>query len=136
MGDVWLARGEPQKAAGFFEEQRGIARELGDRRGESNALRNLGDVWLARGEPQKAAGFFEEQRGIARELELEQQREQQRGIARLWFGDRRGQADASPQSAVEVWLRERGVCLLCGGTGKKDGKSCARCSGSGQVRAW
>ena len=31
---------------------------------------------------------------------------------------------------------EQGVvtCPVCGGTGKKDGKSCARCSGSGQVR--
>ena len=54
-----------------------IAREIGDRRGEGNALGNLGIAWRDLGEPRKAIEYFEQKLAIAREI-----------------GDRRGEGNA------------------------------------------
>ena len=54
-----------------------IAREIGDRRGEGNALGNLGNAWADLGEPRRAIEFYEQALVIAREI-----------------GDRRGEGAA------------------------------------------
>ncbi|MCL4268560.1 MAG: tetratricopeptide repeat protein, partial [Anaerolineales bacterium] len=52
-----------------------IAREIGDRRGEGNALGNLGNAYYALGDAKKAIEFYEQALVIDREI-----------------GDRRGEA--------------------------------------------
>jgi tetratricopeptide (TPR) repeat protein len=69
--------GEPGRAIEFCEQQLLIAREIGDRRGEGNALGNLGVAYAARGEPRRSIEFCEQQLTITREV-----------------GDRRGEGAA------------------------------------------
>ncbi len=52
-------------------------REIGDRRGEGNALGNLGNAYAALGDARKAIEFYEQRMVIAREI-----------------GDRRGEGNA------------------------------------------
>ena len=54
-----------------------IAREIGDRRGEGNALGNLGIAYADLGQAERAIGFYEQHLAIAREI-----------------GDRRGEGNA------------------------------------------
>lgn len=57
-----------RKAAEFHECALVIAREIGDQRGEANALGNLGNARYALGDAQKASRLFEEQLIIARKI--------------------------------------------------------------------
>ena len=61
----------------WLEAQLGAAREIGDRRGEGNALGNLGLAYAALGDARKAIKFYEQRLVIAREI-----------------GDRRGEGNA------------------------------------------
>ena len=45
-----------------------IAREIGDRRGEGNALGNLGIAYADLGQVEKAIGYYEQRLVIAREI--------------------------------------------------------------------
>ncbi|MBC7259162.1 MAG: tetratricopeptide repeat-containing protein, partial [Chloroflexi bacterium] len=45
-----------------------IHREIGDRRGEGNALGNLGLAYAALGDPRRAIAFYEQALEIAREI--------------------------------------------------------------------
>jgi len=54
-----------------------IAREIGDRRGEGNALGNLGNAYAALGETKRAIEFYEQRLKIAQEI-----------------GDRQGESNA------------------------------------------
>ena len=69
--------GQPQRAIDFYQQRLTIAREIGDRRGEGNALGNLGNAYADLGQPQRAIDFYEQRLSIAREI-----------------GDRRGDAKA------------------------------------------
>ena len=62
-----------------------IACEIGDRRGEGNALGNMGNAWAHLGEPRKAIEFYEQRLVIAREI-----------------GDRRGEGSSLFNSAGEL----------------------------------
>jgi tetratricopeptide (TPR) repeat protein len=59
----------------LYEQYLAIAREIGDRRGEGNALGNLGNAYADLGETRRAIEFYEQQLVIVREI-----------------GDRRGEA--------------------------------------------
>jgi tetratricopeptide (TPR) repeat protein len=48
------------EAQRYFEQALSLYRELGDRLGEANTIRNLGDVALAQGRYEEAAGRYEE----------------------------------------------------------------------------
>ena len=61
----------------FHEQHLAIAREIGDRRDEGNALGNLGLAWDDLDEPRKAIEYYEQNLAIAREI-----------------GDRRGEGNA------------------------------------------
>jgi hypothetical protein len=50
--------GEPGRAIEFCEQHLVIAREIGDRLGEGNALGNLGIAYAGIGEPRRAFGFL------------------------------------------------------------------------------
>ena len=52
----------------FYEQQLVIVREIGNRRGEGNALGNLGAAYAELGEVRKAIEFFEQRIVIAREI--------------------------------------------------------------------
>ena len=52
--------GETRKAIEFYEQALMIAREIGDRRGEGNALGNLGIAYADLGETRKAIEFYEQ----------------------------------------------------------------------------
>ena len=45
-----------------------IAREIGDRRGQGNALGNLGNAYSDLGEPRKAIEFYEQALKISKEI--------------------------------------------------------------------
>jgi tetratricopeptide (TPR) repeat protein len=69
--------GDARKAIEFYEQYLSIAREIGDRRGEGNALGNLGNAYADFGDARKAIEFYEQQLIIVREI-----------------GDRRGEGNA------------------------------------------
>ena len=69
--------GETRRAIEFYEQTLVIVREIGDRRGEGNALGNLGNAYANLGETRRAVEFYEQRLAIAREV-----------------GDRRGEGNA------------------------------------------
>jgi tetratricopeptide (TPR) repeat protein len=72
-----------------------IDREIGDRRGEGNALGNLGNAYADLGETRKAIEFYEQQLIIVREI-----------------GDRRGEGNALRNMSLsldELGQRERAI---------------------------
>ena len=77
LGLAYATLGQVEKAIGFYEQALGIDREIGDRRGEGNALGNLGLAYAALGQVEKAIGFYEQHLAIVREI-----------------GDRRGEGTA------------------------------------------
>ena len=52
--------GEPRKAIVFHKQALLISREIGNRRGEGNALGNLGNDWATLGEPRNAIELYEQ----------------------------------------------------------------------------
>ena len=69
--------GETRRAIQFYEQYLTITREIGDRRGEGNALGNLGLAYADLSETHRAIQFYEQQLVIVREI-----------------GDRRGEGAA------------------------------------------
>ena len=57
-----------EKAIGFYEQHLAIAREIGDRRGEGNALGNLGVAYTALGQVEQAIGLLEQALQIGQEI--------------------------------------------------------------------
>ena len=95
------ALGQPQRAIDFFQQHLVIAREIGDRRGEGQALGNLGLAYADLGQPQRAIDFHQQALVISREI-----------------GDRRGEGNAlgnlglayadlgQPQRAIEFYQQQ------------------------------
>ena len=82
-----------------------IAREIGDRRGEGNALGNLGLACADLGEPRKAIGFYGQQLAIVREIgdrRGEGASLGNLGLAHAAVGERR-KAIAHAEQAVEIF---------------------------------
>jgi tetratricopeptide (TPR) repeat protein len=77
LGLALLATGEARAAIPVLEETLAVAREIGDRGGESNALGNLGNAYAELGDAHKAIQYHEQALMIAREI-----------------GDRRGEGAA------------------------------------------
>ena len=67
----------PKRQSSSTKKHLVIAREIGDRRGEGNALGNLGNAYTDLGDAKKAIEFYEKHLVIAREI-----------------GDRRGEGTA------------------------------------------
>jgi tetratricopeptide (TPR) repeat protein len=67
----------------YYEQHLVVAREIGDRRGEGNALGNLGNAHAALGDARKAIEYYEQVLVIAREI-----------------GDRRGEGNALFNTAL------------------------------------
>ena len=68
LGLAHLGMGDAQRAIPVFEEGREIAVEIGDRRGEGNALGNLGIAYVDLGQVEKAIGYYEQGLVIDREI--------------------------------------------------------------------
>ncbi len=68
LGNAYYALGDAHKAIEFYEQQLGIVREIGDRRGEGAALGNLGLAYAALGDARKAIEFYEQALAIDREI--------------------------------------------------------------------
>jgi len=66
-----------ENAIDYYDQALEIARKIGDRQAESNALGNLGNAYFWLGKVQRAIGFYEQQLVIARDI-----------------GDRRGEGNA------------------------------------------
>ncbi len=77
LGQTNLDLGRGREAPPLFERQLALAREIGDRWGESYALGNLGNAYAALGNPRRAIEHHEQYLRIAREI-----------------GDRRGESAA------------------------------------------
>jgi tetratricopeptide (TPR) repeat protein len=77
--------GDVGEAIEFYEQQLVIVREIGDRRGEGNALGNLGIAHYSLGDARQALEFHEQRLAIAREI-----------------GNRRGEGNALLNSAVAL----------------------------------
>jgi len=60
MGNAYVALGDARKAIEFHEQYLLIAREIGDRRGEGNALGSLGNAYANLGDARKAIEFHEQ----------------------------------------------------------------------------
>ncbi len=70
--------GEARQAIGLHERRLEMAREIGDRRGEGNALGSLGVAYAALGECDRRSVSYEQRLEIAREIG------DQRGKAMSW----------------------------------------------------
>jgi tetratricopeptide (TPR) repeat protein len=67
LGLAYAALGDARRAIEFYEEWLTIAREIGARVNEGNALGSLGNAYKDLGESQRAIGFYEQALNIARE---------------------------------------------------------------------
>ena len=61
--------GEARKAIEYYDQHLEIAREIGDRRGEGNALDNLGSIYAALGEVRQAIKLMEAALKIFEQIE-------------------------------------------------------------------
>ncbi len=68
MGRVHYLMGQLDEAMDLWQRSLVLARDIGDRAGESRTLFNIGIVYLARGEPDKALGYFNDSLDISREI--------------------------------------------------------------------
>jgi tetratricopeptide (TPR) repeat protein len=68
LGIAYAALGDARKAIEFYEQALVIDREIGDRRGEGNALGNLGAAYADLGDARKAIEFYEQALVIDREI--------------------------------------------------------------------
>ena len=57
-----------ERAIGFYEQRLTIARAIGDRQGEGNALGNLGNAYAALGQVERAIGLLEQAVRIGQEI--------------------------------------------------------------------
>ena len=60
--------GGPRKAIAYYQQQLTVARELGDRRGEANALMHIGIAYKQLGKPRQAIEHYEQALPLLREL--------------------------------------------------------------------
>jgi tetratricopeptide (TPR) repeat protein len=68
LGTIYSLLSEVRKAIEHYEQALAIAREIGDRRGECNALGNLGNASKDLGDARKAIEYYEQALAIAREI--------------------------------------------------------------------
>jgi tetratricopeptide (TPR) repeat protein len=68
LGLAYAALGEVEKAIGYYEQQLGVAREIGDRQQECNALGNIGGAYSDLGEVERGIRYDERALVIAREI--------------------------------------------------------------------
>jgi tetratricopeptide (TPR) repeat protein len=61
--------GSAHKAIEYYEQVLVIMREIGDRRGEGNALGNLGSAYFTLGECKTAVDYYKKRLAIAQEIE-------------------------------------------------------------------
>jgi tetratricopeptide (TPR) repeat protein len=69
LGSVHSVLSEQRKAIEYFRQALAIASEIGDKRGEENALGNVGNAYYFLGEVHKAIEHYEHALVIAREIE-------------------------------------------------------------------
>jgi len=69
LGSVHSVLSEQRKAIEYFRQALAIASEIGDKRGEENALGNVGNAYYFMGEVHKAIEHYEQALVIAREIE-------------------------------------------------------------------
>ena len=65
---MWAALGEARRAIGYHEQRLAIARTLGDRHGEGDALGNLGTAYKTLGAIAQAIGYYEQQRTLTQAI--------------------------------------------------------------------
>src|SRR5207253_1532864 len=68
LGNIARNRGDVPSAIRRFQESRDLSIEIGDRRGEENALGSLGNAFFSLGEYQQATGYYQRALAIAREI--------------------------------------------------------------------
>ncbi|MBL8132290.1 MAG: tetratricopeptide repeat protein [Anaerolineae bacterium] len=68
LGHAKLSQGDYAASLGYFEKQRALASEIGDRRGISDAIRNIGHVHAQQNDLEPARACFEESLKISTTL--------------------------------------------------------------------
>jgi len=68
LGNTYDRLGDYPRAMGYHEQALTIARQMGDRRGEGNALGNLGNAYHRLGDHPKAMGYHEQALTISRQI--------------------------------------------------------------------
>jgi tetratricopeptide (TPR) repeat protein len=68
LGVVYHTMGQVDQAIKFYEQALAIAREIGDRSGESTRLGHLGIAYSVRGELDRAIGYYQQALAIAQSL--------------------------------------------------------------------
>ena len=107
---AYNALGQDDRALEAYERSLALAREIGERRGESILLGNLGDLLFDRGDDRRALGYYEQQLALTRTLGNRNEEAQ----AHKAIGDvraRRGDFDGARQSyeAALVIQRQSGA---------------------------
>jgi len=83
LGNAYAALGEVRKAIEYYEQHREIAREIGDRRGEANALYNWGNELVKLGEGDRAIEMIEAALAIYEQIESPWAEKARKGLAEL-----------------------------------------------------
>ena len=68
LGSTYIFLGKYQRGIDFLQQYLAIAREMGDRQGETNSLNNLGVAYEDLREYQRAIDFYQQSLAIAREI--------------------------------------------------------------------
>jgi len=68
LGTIKLLRGYPKEAIPYFQESLKISRQIGDRRGECVALKNMGSSYRYLGDPRKAIEYYEQALKISQKI--------------------------------------------------------------------
>jgi len=98
LGNAYYNMGDSRKAIEYYEQALKILREIGDRRGEGNAIKNLGNSYIHLGEPRKAIKCYEQATEIAKEIG--DRRGECLGLGNLGFSYSR---HGDPKKAIEYY---------------------------------
>ena len=69
LGVAYADLGEVRRAIEYYEQQLEITREIGDRRGEGNALANMGNAYAQLGDPDHARDLWQQALAIYEAIE-------------------------------------------------------------------
>ncbi len=68
LGNAYYNMGDSRKAIEYYKQELEIYKEIGDRRGEGNAIKNLGNSYIHLGEPRKAIECYKQATEIAKDI--------------------------------------------------------------------
>ncbi len=68
LGNAYNSLGKYQQAIDFYQQSLAIARDIGDRKGESNSINGLGNAYYFLGQFQQAIDFYQQSLAMQRDI--------------------------------------------------------------------